>query len=120
MQKLLKLEQVGQLMLAIFLYQQLHTSWWLFLGLFFLPDLSMLGYGINPKIGAYVYNFFHSKFVAIFCLLIGFYAEWQPLYITGIILFGHASFDRILGYGLKYADAFAHTHLGFIGKNHKK
>jgi hypothetical protein len=31
-------------------------------------------------------------------------------------LLGHSSFDRVLGYGLKYDDDFKHTHLGWIGK----
>jgi hypothetical protein len=33
---------------------------------------------------------------------------------TGTLLFTHASFDRILGYGLKYFDSFKHTHLGWM------
>jgi hypothetical protein len=28
--------------------------------------------------------------------------------------------DRILGYGLKYPDAFQHTHLGIIGQAQKQ
>ena len=32
--------------------------------------------------------------------------------LPGIILFGHASMDRIFGYGLKFSDNFKHTHLG--------
>ena len=37
---------------------------------------------------------------------------WRML--AGIILFGHSSFDRILGYGLKYTDSFKNTHLGSL------
>ncbi len=29
----------------------------------------------------------------------------------------HIGFDRALGFGLKYAAGFGHTHLGLIGKN---
>jgi len=32
------------------------------------------------------------------------------------VLYGHSSFDRLCGYGLKYVDDFKHTHLGWIGK----
>lgn len=32
-----------------------------------------------------------------------------------MILFAHASLDRVFGYGLKYADGFSHTHMGDIG-----
>jgi hypothetical protein len=38
------------------------------------------------------------------------------LQFTGLILLGHSSLDRALGYGLKYPDAFQNTHLGIIGK----
>jgi len=31
-------------------------------------------------------------------------------------LFGHSSFDRVMGYGLKHEDAFQNTHLGRIGR----
>jgi Domain of unknown function (DUF4260) len=41
--------------------------------------------------------------------------EWTQA--AGLIILGHSSFDRILGYGLKYSDAFQHTHLGMIGRN---
>lgn len=37
------------------------------------------------------------------------------LQLAGLILLGHSSLDRVLGYGLKYADSFKHTHLGWIG-----
>jgi hypothetical protein len=40
----------------------------------------------------------------------------QPLQLAGLILFGHSSMDRVLGYGLKYSDSFQHTHLGMLGK----
>ena len=39
-----------------------------------------------------------------------------PPLLLGIILFGHASMDRVFGYGLKFGDNFHHTHLGWIGK----
>lgn len=29
----------------------------------------------------------------------------------------HVGFDRMLGYGLKYASGFGHTHLGVVGKD---
>jgi len=35
----------------------------------------------------------------------------------GLIFLAHSSFDRVLGYGLKYPDDFSHTHLGWIGKS---
>jgi hypothetical protein len=34
------------------------------------------------------------------------------------IWLGHVGFDRMLGYGLKYATGFRDTHLGVIGRRH--
>jgi hypothetical protein len=31
-----------------------------------------------------------------------------------LVWFAHIGMDRALGYGLKYDDAFTHTHLGII------
>lgn len=34
----------------------------------------------------------------------------------GTVLLFHSAFDRLLGYGLKYATGFQDTHLGGVGK----
>lgn len=36
------------------------------------------------------------------------------------IWLAHVGFDRALGYGLKYARGFSHTHLGTIGKTRRE
>jgi hypothetical protein len=77
----------------------------------------MLGYLMNPKIGAITYNLFHHKGVAIAMYLFGIYSENYILQLIGIILFSHSAMDRMLGYGLKFEDSFFNTHLGKIGKN---
>jgi len=78
--------------------------------------MSMLGYVISPKLGPLTYNSFHHKGIAIVFYLIGSYFEISVLQLIGVILFSHASKDRIFGYGLKYFNAFNNTHLGKIGK----
>lgn len=115
MKTTLKVEEFGMFLLSLFLYSQLDYSWWLYAALFFLPDIGMLGYIINTKIGADLYNLFHHKGVAILVLIVGYILDIPALQLAGIILFGHSSFDRILGYGLKYPDNFKNTHLGKIG-----
>ncbi|HAJ82707.1 MAG TPA: DUF4260 domain-containing protein, partial [Zunongwangia profunda] len=52
MSNLIKLEEVGQFLLSLLLFNQLDYAWWVFPACLLLPDLSMLGYLINPKIGA--------------------------------------------------------------------
>lgn len=116
MKALLTLEEIGQFCLAIFLFSRLDFSWWLFPAFLLLPDLSIIGYLINPKIGALLYNLFHHKLIAILILIIGFSLNIPVVELIGIILLAHSAMDRIFGYGLKYNDDFKHTHLGWMGK----
>lgn len=110
MKNLIRLEE------ALMLKTHLSYDWWLYWVLFLTPDIGMLGYVINTRVGAFTYNLFHHKGLAIALLLAGIYLVNEPLQFIGLLLFGHSSFDRMLGYGLKYSDNFQHTHLGLIGK----
>jgi len=116
MRTTLKIEEFAQFLLGIFLFSTLEYSWWWFVALFFVPDLGMLGYLLNKKVGAFTYNVFHNKAIAIAFILLGMFFLGEIYTLVGVILFSHSSFDRILGYGLKYPDSFKHTHLGNIGK----
>lgn len=117
MNNFLKLEELGQFLLSIVLFSQLEYAWWVFLVCILLPDVSMIGYLVNSKIGAYLYNFFHHKLVAITILILGFWMGSSLTTLIGVILFGHSAMDRIFGYGLKFNDNFKNTHLGWIGKD---
>jgi hypothetical protein len=110
----LKLEELAQFVLGIALFSQLQYPWWLFLALIFTPDIGMLGYVVNPKIGAFTYNLFHHKGVAIVLLVLGMLFFGDMYTLTGVVLFSHSALDRALGYGLKYSDSFKNTHLGKI------
>ncbi len=115
----LKLEELLMFVLGIFAFSQTDFAWWWFLILLLAPDIGMLGYAINSKIGAVIYNIFHHKGLAILIYLFGMWYANEWLQLIGIILFSHASFDRILGYGLKYSSSFNKTHLGDIGNMNK-
>lgn len=116
MKLLLKLEEVAQLVLAVYLNTFLPFEWWWYWVLFLTPDISMVGYLVNTKIGAATYNFIHHKGVAVIVYLAGLYFAQQELQFAGLLLYGHSAFDRMMGYGLKYQDSFHNTHLGLIGK----
>ncbi len=122
MKTMLSLEEAAQLFLAIagLYFQSIHIAWWLWPVLFLSPDISMLGYLISPRIGAWLYNIAHHKAIAVVCIAIGWRLSLAPLLLTGLLLFAHSSFDRMMGYGLKYEDSFEHTHLGMIGKAKKQ
>lgn len=119
MNNLLKLEELGQFLFSIILFNQLEYAWWVFPACILLPDLSMIGYLAGPKAGAWLYNLFHHKLVAIIILVLGFWMNNSLISLAGVILFGHSSMDRFFGYGLKFNDSFKHTHLGWMGRNHK-
>ncbi|WMI68577.1 DUF4260 domain-containing protein [Mangrovimonas sp. YM274] len=108
----LKIEELLMLLMGVYAFHTLTYSWWWFLALFLLPDLGMLGYLFNPRIGAITYNLCHHKAIAVALFLLGVYTDLEMWKLIGVILFSHASFDRIFGYGLKYFDDFKNTHLG--------
>jgi len=114
MKSVLKLEELLQFALGIYLFSTLSYTWWWFLVLILLPDIGMLGYLINTKTGALTYNVLHHKGLAILIFLAGIYFEIEVMQLIGIILFSHAALDRVFGYGLKYADNFKNTHLGHL------
>lgn len=118
MKIILKLEEAAMAAVAIYflgLYD-LGLSVWVWCLLFFTPDIGMLGYLVNTKTGAAMYNIFHHKGIALAIAAFGYYLQTEVLIAAGILLFAHASFDRIWGYGLKYPDSFKHTHLGSLEK----
>ena len=99
-------------------------SWWLFLVLFFLPDLTMLGYLAGPRAGARIYNLGHT-YVGPVLLAAGgavlLESESAPFAFRDVAVFpmiwaAHIAFDRMLGYGLKSPAGFKSTHLGLIGR----
>ena len=67
MKNIIKLEEAGILIISIFLLYKLnlHLSWWLYIILFFSPDVGMAGYLINTKVGATLIIFFIIKLLAL-------------------------------------------------------
>ena len=113
----IKIEELALLFLGIYLFGLLNYKWWWFLVFILAPDIGMIGYLINTKIGAFTYNLFHHRAIAVLVFLTGIYLNSQSVQFAGIIIFSHAAMDRIFGYGLKYPHSFSSTHLGKIGKD---
>ncbi|GGG74625.1 hypothetical protein GCM10007415_02690 [Parapedobacter pyrenivorans] len=116
MKRLLQLEQAALMVACYFVSLHLGYAWWLFFVLLLLPDISMVGYAIDNKWGAALYNLFHHQGVAIAVIGIGWFVNQEYVLLAGIILLGHSAMDRLFGYGLKYNSGFQDTHLGKIGK----
>lgn len=118
MKRIIQLEELGHTALGIFAvtFLPFDFSWWIWLLLFFSPDISIIAYAAGTQSGAVIYNLAHHRGLAIALAALGFLVKLDWAMLAGAILYGHASFDRLLGYGLKYTDDFKHTHLGWIGK----
>lgn len=90
-------------------------AWWWLLALFLAWDLSMIGYVVSPRAGAWTYNVVHSYVgpgvLLSHALLTG--ARWSAF--VALAWAFHIAADRLLGYGLKLTTGFQHTHLGELG-----
>jgi len=111
---LLRIEETVLLAVAIFAYQRLHYSWALFAILFLSPDLSMVGYLLNPRLGALLYNLVHTLSLPFILLLTGYLLHSHLAPALSLIWIAHIAIDRLLGYGLKYPTFFKDTHLQHI------
>jgi hypothetical protein len=115
--RMLQLEGALVLAACVYAYARANGRWGWFLAAFLAPDLAMLGYLGGARVGARLYNAAHSYAGP---LLLTAYAFLTPahdsLTLVALVWGGHIGLDRALGYGLKYETAFAHTHLGRIGR----
>jgi len=110
-----RLEGLAAFAAGIVLYGWLSQSWLIFALLFFVPDLSMLGYLRSSRLGALSYNAGHTYVAPALLAALGLVVGPLALGIAAIWL-AHIGFDRALGYGLKLGEGFGHTHLGLVGK----
>ena len=116
MKNLIGLEELLLALLSVYLFAGLDFAWWWYLVLLLTPDLGMLGYLAGPRVGAISYNLAHHKGIAVLLFVVGGWLQIPLLQLAGLVILGHSSLDRVLGYGLKYSDSFQHTHLGMIGR----
>ena len=112
---ILRLEGATVLAAALAAYAQVGTGWALFALLFLVPDVSMLGYLLGRRIGAAAYNLGHSYVLPLILAASSYLPAQHHLLALALIWVAHIGLDRLLGYGLKYATAFGHTHLGMVG-----
>lgn len=114
---LLRLEGLAMLAASTVAYAQTGQGWLLFAALLLVPDIFMLGYLAGPSLGAAAYNLGHTYALPA---ALGAVAVWlaSPLLSAlALIWLAHIGMDRAVGYGLKYPDAFHHTHLGGKGSD---
>lgn len=111
MQKLLKMENALLFLLTLYIYLKVFDlSLLLLIALFVVPDISMIGYVINPRIGAAIYNSVHNLIVPCIVLYLGLFFQSSIALYIGLILFLHIFMDRALGYGLS-TQMILHIHI---------
>jgi hypothetical protein len=110
---LLRLEACFVLLASAMGFSLLHGSWLIFALLFLAPDISLLGYMArnNLRMGAALYNAAHSYIGPAMLSLLSWRLHSPRFGQLAAIWMAHIAFDRLLGYGLKYSQAFKPTHL---------
>ncbi|MEK4628906.1 MAG: DUF4260 domain-containing protein [Solibacillus sp.] len=107
----IKWEYIIGLISIIVLYIYLDYSILVFFLFLLVPDLSMIGYFVNPKIGAILYNSVHHFSLPIILLSICILYHQEAILPYAMIWIAHILMDRTFGFGLKYANDFKETHL---------
>jgi hypothetical protein len=108
---LLRVEGVALIVLSVLLYRETGGGWLMFGALLLAPDLSMLGYLAGPRVGAAVYNTFHTYALPAVVGALGMIFASLLMMAVALIWFAHIGMDRTVGYGLKYPSSFKDTHL---------
>jgi len=111
---LLRLEGAALFLCGVFFYHSLGASWILFVVLALWPDISMLGYLVNPSLGSRLYNLVHTEVLPAVLAASSFALHRTSLLAFALIWLCHIGFDRLIGAGLKYPQTghwFKDTHL---------
>ena len=114
--RILKSEGLVFFLSAVLAYSFVGASWVIFVLLLLVPDVFMLGYAKNSKLGAIVYNIGHTYVTPFLLLCLFLFLQKMILVPIAIIWIAHISMDRMLGFGLKFDTDFKDTHLGRIGE----
>jgi hypothetical protein len=108
---LLRLEGLALLAASALTYSHLNGNWWHFFLLLLVPDLSMLGYAFNVRVGAAVYNLAHTSALPLALAAAALLTHHDVALPYLLIWTAHLGMDRVLGYGLKFPTHFQDTHL---------
>ena len=116
----LRLDGLVLLVGSLALFTTTGEPWWVVPLVIFLPDTFMLGYVGGTRLGASVYNLGHTYLAPALVAGIGLSSDNDTVTALGLLWLAHIGMDRAAGFGLKYDDAFGHTHLGWLGRGSAK
>lgn len=109
--KLLRIENAAVFLLLLVLYHNFGLSWRMFMIFILFPDVFMLGYLKDSKLGARIYNIGHSYAFPIGIVIASMATDSLFLATLSAIWAMHIAVDRAMGLGLKLEKGFKHTHL---------
>src|SRR5271154_4537752 len=95
---LLQMEGAAVFALSLFLYHFIGAGWIWFLVLFLWPDISMVGYLANARLGASLYNLAHTEVLAAALAGIAVNLHRAEAMAFALIWMVHIGFDRMLGF----------------------
>ncbi|MEO7361319.1 MAG: DUF4260 domain-containing protein [Gemmatimonadaceae bacterium] len=113
---LLRLEASAVSLAGLLVWVGMDGSWGWFALLILAPDVSLVGYLWGNRAGAAFYNIAHTYAVPLLLAVAGVVFDQRAMVLTGTLWLTHIGIDRALGFGLKYASSFQHTHLGNVGR----
>ena len=109
---MLRLEGAVVLVASVWFYFfHAEAGWLLFVVLLLAPDLSMVGFLKDTRLGSITYNLVHNYGLAAVLIVAGVAADNGLVNSLGLILSAHIGMDRVLTYGLKYPTHFRDTHM---------
>lgn len=112
--QLLRLEGAAVFAVATAAFFALDGAWWAFLLLALAPDIGMVGYLANPRVGALTYNATHVYAAPLALAVLGATLDVRSAALVAAVWTAHIGADRALGYGLKESTSFQDTHLGAL------
>jgi hypothetical protein len=115
---LLRAEGFAVLTVSVAAYHELNGNWLYFFLLLLWPDLFMLGYLANVRLGAAMYNLVHTYTWPLLLGSAAVFEQWHATLLFTLIWTTHIGMDRMLGYGLKYPTFFKDTHLQRVASSH--
>jgi Domain of unknown function (DUF4260) len=109
---LLRIEGAFDFALSLTFFETIQGNWILFILLFLVPDLAMLGYLRGARLGTVCYNLAHTLGGPFLIVAYTYLMKSLWLLPYALIWTAHIGLDRMLGFGLKYPTRFNDTHLG--------
>jgi hypothetical protein len=111
---MLRLEGLVIMLASIIMAIYVKTHWLLIIVGFFAFDISLIGYKVNKRVGAIIFNIGHTLSIPIALLLLAILESVPLLLSISLLWIGHIGYDKMRGFGLKYPEDFNDSYLQHI------